>query len=336
MKNKIVVVLIFGMFILSCEQPNGSNGNDTSGTPHFVPIDSSYTGFFEYISNLVSKAPENANGSTVDRPLSIKISGLLPGNDIEKIQNLSNAIKNVGFFAIIDLSDAIGVINIESSDFLNYLVGIILPDSVNNIGNNAFRNCTNLKNITIPNSVTTIGNYAFSGCTGLVNITIPNSINTFGQYVFNNCTNLKNVILPDSVASDSFSLYYAFYNCRSLESIIIPQGQQNISTSTFENCISLTSVLLPEGLSIIWSSAFKNCTNLTSIVFPESIITIHIAAFEGCSNLSTVVFKGNLATFPNNLDITFPGDLESKYLLGGAGTYIRTGNPLGDTWTKIE
>ncbi len=36
--------------------------------------------------------------------------------------------------------------------------------SVTTIGDNTFKNCSNLTSVTIPNSVTAIGEYAFYGC----------------------------------------------------------------------------------------------------------------------------------------------------------------------------
>lgn len=52
----------------------------------------------------------------------------------------------------------------------------IIPDSVTEIGNDAFKGCTNLRSIVIPDSVTVIGYGAFIGCTSLQSIEIPNSV----------------------------------------------------------------------------------------------------------------------------------------------------------------
>ena len=41
---------------------------------------------------------------------------------------------------------------------------IIIGDGVTTIGEDAFRDCSNLTSVTIPNSVTTIGKSAFSNC----------------------------------------------------------------------------------------------------------------------------------------------------------------------------
>lgn len=48
----------------------------------------------------------------------------------------------------------------------------VIPDSVTQIGNEAFSGCTSLASITIPDSVTEIGNGAFSGCESLKKLTI--------------------------------------------------------------------------------------------------------------------------------------------------------------------
>ena len=48
-------------------------------------------------------------------------------------------------------------------DCVNY----IIPNSVTNIGDGAFRWCGSLQSVTIPNSVRNIGNNAFRGCTHL-------------------------------------------------------------------------------------------------------------------------------------------------------------------------
>jgi hypothetical protein len=50
---------------------------------------------------------------------------------------------------------------------------VIIPDSVTNIGNRAFQNCTGLTHVIIPDSVGTIGVGAFLGCTRLASVRIP-------------------------------------------------------------------------------------------------------------------------------------------------------------------
>lgn len=75
-----------------------------------------------------------------------------------------------------------------------------IPNSVTNIGYNAFYYCNNLTSVTIPNSVTRIGESAFDYCNNLTNITIPNSVTSIGRNAFRSCTSLS-VTIPDSVTT---------------------------------------------------------------------------------------------------------------------------------------
>ena len=70
----------------------------------------------------------------------------------------------------------------EGTDFET----VVIPEGCTEIGDYAFRNCTNLKTVYIPDSCGTIGDYAFSGCTNLVFITYPARI-AMGEGVFAGC-----------------------------------------------------------------------------------------------------------------------------------------------------
>ena len=50
---------------------------------------------------------------------------------------------------------------------------IIIPNTIQRIGNSTFYKCNLLQRITIPNSVVSIGNWAFSDCPSLQQIIIP-------------------------------------------------------------------------------------------------------------------------------------------------------------------
>ena len=66
----------------------------------------------------------------------------------------------------------------------------VIPNTVTNIGVNAFASCLNLDYVTIPDSVLTIGGGAFRYCLSLTSITIPGSVTNLGFIAFANCFNL--------------------------------------------------------------------------------------------------------------------------------------------------
>ena len=107
---------------------------------------------------------------------------------------------------------------------------ITIPDSVTEISDNAFWNCTSLTSVTIPDSVTSIGRYAFNGCTSLTNVTIGNGVISIGALAFNNCTSLTSINIPDSVTSIGD---FAFEDCTSLTSVNIPDSVTSIGEHAF-------------------------------------------------------------------------------------------------------
>lgn len=76
------------------------------------------------------------------------------------------------------------VVSIEGA-FENLKIrSVVIPDSVTEIGDEAFRGCTSLTSITIPGSVTAIGDWAFYGCTSLASVTILGSLKKIGCGAF--------------------------------------------------------------------------------------------------------------------------------------------------------
>ena len=86
------------------------------------------------------------------------------------------------------------------SDENTEITDLVIPNSVTNIGTNAFYGCKGLTSVTIPNSVTSIGEYAFWCCKGLTSVTIPNSVTSIGSRAFSGC-GLTSVTIGNSVTS---------------------------------------------------------------------------------------------------------------------------------------
>lgn len=62
-----------------------------------------------------------------------------------------------------------------------------------------FLMCESLTSINIPNSVTNIGRQAFGLCESLVNINIPNSVRTIEKGAFYRCNNISSQIRSDII-----------------------------------------------------------------------------------------------------------------------------------------
>jgi hypothetical protein len=91
------------------------------------------------------------------------------------------------------------------------------------------------KKTVIPNSVTEIGRNAFYWCECLISINIPNSVKKIGKFAFTLCKELKSVKIPNSVTVIDEG---AFQDCSGLTSIILPYSTK-VGESAFRNCPKL-------------------------------------------------------------------------------------------------
>ena len=114
-----------------------------------------------------------------------------------------------------------------------YLKEVIIGTSINEIGDNAFDNCTSLTSVTIGNSVTMISPAAFASCTSLTSVTIGNSVTWIGESAFGGCTGLTSVTIPSSVISIGSGAFSGCGNLISITSLAITAP--TISANTFQN-----------------------------------------------------------------------------------------------------
>ena len=217
-------------------------------------------------------------------------------------------------------------------DFDYDIKNVVIENGVTSIGRGAFSGCRNLTGVTIPDSVTNIGEEAFNdtayyknqpngvvyidtwvvdykgdmpentnielrdgtkgiadksfeSCTNLSSITIPDSVTSIGLYGFLDCTGLSSITIPDSVKNIEDCV---FSGCTSLASVKISSSIKSIGFGMFFCCTSLTSVTIPNSVTSIGGSAFYSCTSLTSVTIPNSVTSIGSYAFYGCTSLTNI------------------------------------------------
>lgn len=176
---------------------------------------------------------------------------------------------------------------------------IRFDNTVNCIGDYAFKNCLSLKQVFIPSSVTSIGSGSFEGCCSLKSISIPSSVTSIGFSVFKGCSDLTEVLMHNSIKLIRSN---AFNGCSSLSQISLPSSITSIDDFAFFDCAELKVINIPASVMFIGQFAFSKCVALHSIIIPSSVKSIGKSAFKGCDALEKLSIPSSIKNV-NQLDI---------------------------------
>jgi len=191
---------------------------------------------------------------------------------------LNTGIENIGDYAFYECSN---------------LLDVKIPNGVISIGNNSFQYCKNLKDVQIPSSVMSIGRVAFSECSSLNNIMIPPNVTVINDQTFGYCSALTTIVLPSTLTRIGD---FSFRNCYNLKNVSIPSDVTSIGMGAFADCSELTSIIIPSGVTSISDFLFIRCSKLTSITIPQNVTIISSGAFEECDSLTNITIPSNVET----------------------------------------
>ncbi|MDE5585558.1 MAG: leucine-rich repeat domain-containing protein [Muribaculaceae bacterium] len=238
----------------------------------------------------------------------LKIKGAMNADDWIKLK-LATGIKAIDF-----METGITSVPENGCSGLKYLNTVMLPESVKEIGNNAFKG-TDFNQISIPASVESIGNSVWEATplryisfaensqlkeigykvfyqTRLLEFDMPDSVEALGrEYDYNRyrsnlfygCSSLKRLHLSEGLTSVPNDIAY---NCYNLNEVNIPAKTTSIGAYAFYNA-SLTSTILPETLTSISGYAFYN-NNLESLTIPKDVTYLGEYSFGNCTKLKNV------------------------------------------------
>ncbi len=196
-------------------------------------------------------------------------------NITTKAENIKpTAFSNTAF--INSFADGLVVINNLVVNYVGQDSNVVIPEGVVGIVDEAFAN-KKIVSITFPSTLTEIGNNAFKNCSNLQTTTFNNSnLEVIGSKAFINCYNLTNF---DFASSLEHIGEFAFLNCKSLIKADLSNTKLNtIEFATFANCSSLASLKLPANLKTIEAAAFFY-NQISVIEVPNSLSTIGEYAF---------------------------------------------------------
>jgi len=148
---------------------------------------------------------------------------------------------------------------------------LTLPDTLVKIGSNTFTHTPKLKEIVIPASVEEIDENAFRGCSNLRSVRFEKGsrLSSLGKSVFVESAKLVSVEFDEACPLTELS-NTIFSGCKALKTVNIPTAVKKIGEGVFVNCNHLTSVTLPDTLEEIGAWAFRN-TRIEEINIPASV-----------------------------------------------------------------
>lgn len=221
------------------------------------------------------------------------------------------------------------VIESSAASGCTLLEEIVVPKSVERIGQGAFSSCNSLSTLEIPfvglqrgtgypayfgyifgasgyyynsdvipqslkkvtiTDDTDLDSYAFYCCRNVEEIVLPESLKGIGEYAFYSST-IKSIILPDSVKTIGD---YAFKNC-AMTNVVLSASLEQIGKEAFYGT-NLKQLVIPGTVKTMVSSAFSGLTSLTNVTFEAGVEMIGSSAFSGCTGLTSVEIPGSVRT----------------------------------------
>lgn len=215
---------------------------------------------------------------------------------------------------------------------------IKIPDSVETIGNAAFRYCQNLERIALPSALQTLSNVTFYGCTALSEVTFPASLETIQVGAFGYCRNLSEVELPASLKTIQS---YVFGGCSDLKTVSYDGSLEQWNHITANN--DVLGYSCPSLVTDDYTAQFILVENDLPDHFPK---TVTITKYTGTE--STVILPSTISNWPVTkigedalkdnttiTSVTIPASVTEIGSNAFAGCTNLTSVKYGGDWSKL-
>ena len=146
----------------------------------------------------------------------------------------------------------------------NYTIEeVVIPDSIQYIGQTAFYNCYSLKKVFATDSLKIIDDSAFNNCTDLIEFNGANHITKIGSTAFSKCISLKEFNFGDSLVEIGNSAFKE----SGLISVYLPDSVKSVGIQCFMNCANIQSA----NIKITGSDMFHGASKLVNIILRDGI-----------------------------------------------------------------
>ncbi|WP_410072744.1 leucine-rich repeat protein [Anaerostipes sp.] len=204
-------------------------------------------------------------------------------NQIQKVQ-IPTSVKEIGDYAfrnclhLTEISFGKGLKRVGEKAFWGCkgLKKISFSDNEDTdceltIGGYAFSGCTNLEEVRLSENVRAIYQEAFYNCSSLKQIKLASKLKYMGGRVFEG-TGITSITIPKTLESASSIHGGALAGAKKLKEVIIEEGMGKIPSSLVyvDADNQIQKIQIPSSVKEVGSSVFKNCKNFTIYSYKNS------------------------------------------------------------------
>ena len=179
------------------------------------------------------------------------------------------------------------------------LLSVTIPNSVRNIGIDAFYGCSLLASVKIGEGVESIDGGAFRSCSNLQSVSIGKNVRHIGANAFYGNNSLSQVYITDLSAwcqidfadlgsNPLYESHHLYLNMKEIKELVIPEDITTIKDYVFAGGSNIGSLTIGNNISSIGAYSFYQCSSLTSVELASSINSIKDRAFYECTELETI------------------------------------------------
>ena len=210
------------------------------------------------------------------------------GNDIKSL-DLSNNVKLVTLDCSgnplngLDLSKNVTIERVNSSTTNITALDLTANTSLSEM---LCKDCYNLSGVIFPETLVAIQQEAFMNCTSLTSLTFPASITSLGQDAFRNCTKLSELNINSDIIGEKF--YESYFTGDPVSTVNMNENVTAIGESAFVGT-QIASIMIPASVTEIKTSAFRRIKTLSYVSFAinSKLQAIRGQAFYECENLES-------------------------------------------------
>ena len=236
----------------------------------------------------------------------LKITGEIDHSDIYFMKEQMSSLEALNMKDVKIIDDII-----PDRAFLNTKINyIVLPDKLKKIEYDAFCGCPLLGSLNIPEGVEVIEGNAFRDTKLDGTLTLPSTLKKIGEWAFQMTPFTGNLTLPEGleiIEHNAFGYCRGFYG-----ELHLPNSLKSIGSEAFLDCSGLTgSLTIPQSITVIYGSAFSGCGFNGNLILHDGIKDIYASAFSNCKFKGELSLPKNLKTIEANAfwNCTFSGTL---------------------------